>query len=107
MADAPDPAAPTATDRIALPGSTVAIPPLGVGTWAWGDTSTWGMDGYDPSYDEATIREAWEASIEAGVVLFDTAEVYGKGESERIIGRLLAADPTVRDRIVLATKWMP
>jgi aryl-alcohol dehydrogenase-like predicted oxidoreductase len=98
---------PTASDRIALAGSTVAIPPLGVGTWAWGDSSTWGMGGADPSYTEATIREAWEASIEAGVVLFDTAEVYGKGESERIIGRLLAEDPSVRDRIVLATKWMP
>ena len=107
MADASEPAAPTASDRIALAGSTVAIPPLGVGTWAWGDRSTWGMDGYDPSYTEATIRDAWQASIEAGVVLFDTAEVYGKGESERIIGRLLAEDPTVRDRVVLASKFMP
>jgi aryl-alcohol dehydrogenase-like predicted oxidoreductase len=65
------------------------------------------MGGYDQSLTESTIRDAWEASIEAGVVLFDTAEVYGHGESERIIGRLLAADPTVRSRIVIATKFMP
>ena len=84
---------PQASDRIPLAGSDVSIPPLGVGTWAWGDKGTWGMGGYDQSLTEATIREAWEASIEAGVVLFDTAEVYGGGESERIIGRLLAADP--------------
>ena len=102
-----DAAPPQASDRIALAGSDVAIPPLGVGTWAWGDKGTWGMGGYDQSLTEASIREAWEASIEAGVVLFDTAEVYGGGESERIIGRLLAADPGVRDRVVIATKFMP
>jgi aryl-alcohol dehydrogenase-like predicted oxidoreductase len=98
---------PTASDRIPLAGSEVAIPPLGVGTWAWGDKATWGMGGYDAALTEDAIREAWQASIEAGVVLFDTAEVYGKGESERIIGRLLAEDPSVRDRVVLASKFMP
>jgi aryl-alcohol dehydrogenase-like predicted oxidoreductase len=100
-------APPQASDRITLAGSDVAIPPLGVGTWAWGDKGVWGMGGYDQSLTESTIREAWEASIEAGVVLFDTAEVYGGGESERIIGRLLAADAGVRDRVVVATKFMP
>jgi aryl-alcohol dehydrogenase-like predicted oxidoreductase len=65
------------------------------------------MGGYDSSYTEATIREAWDASIEAGVVLFDTAEIYGSGESERIIGRLLAAEPSVREKVVIATKFMP
>jgi aryl-alcohol dehydrogenase-like predicted oxidoreductase len=78
-----------------------------VGTWAWGDKGTWGMGGYDSSYSEATIRDAWDASIEAGVVLFDTAEIYGSGESERIIGRLLAAEPSVREKVVIATKFMP
>ena len=102
-----DPTVPTAADRIPLAGTDVSIPPLGVGTWAWGDTSTWGMGTTDTSYTIDTIREAWQASLDAGVVLFDTAEVYGKGESERIIGRLLAEDPSVRDRIVLATKFMP
>jgi aryl-alcohol dehydrogenase-like predicted oxidoreductase len=100
-------AAPQASDRIALAGSDVSIPPLGVGTWAWGDKGTWGMGGYDSALTESTIRDAWEASIEAGVVLFDTAEVYGGGESERIIGRLLAADPSARQRVVIATKFMP
>lgn len=100
-------APPQSGDRIVLAGSDVAIPPLGVGTWAWGDKGVWGMGGYDQSLSESTIRDAWEASIEAGVVLFDTAEVYGRGESERIIGRLLAADPTLRSRVVIATKFMP
>ena len=104
MSDAPPP---QAGDRVELAGTDVAIPPLGVGTWSWGDKGTWGMGGYDQSLTESTIREAWEASIAAGVVLFDTAEVYGGGESERIIGRLLAADPSVRARVVIASKFMP
>lgn len=83
------------------------MPPLGVGTWAWGDERTWGMGGYDPALTEASIREAWDASFEAGVALFDTAEVYGDGESERIIGRLLAGDPARRSSLVVASKFMP
>ena len=94
-------------EQISLPGCDTPTAPLGVGTWAWGDKATWGMGGYDPDLTEATIAEAWEASVEAGVTLFDTAEVYGGGESERIIGRLLARDPDRRASLVLATKFMP
>jgi aryl-alcohol dehydrogenase-like predicted oxidoreductase len=90
-----------------LAGTDVRIPQLGVGTWAWGDKSTWGMGSYDSSLTEQTIRDAWDACIEHGVTLFDTAEVYGKGESERIIGRLLKADAGRRMDVVIATKFMP
>lgn len=65
------------------------------------------MGGYDAALTEATIREAWDASWDAGVTLVDTAEVYGDGESERIIGRLLAAEPSRRPSLVIATKFMP
>lgn len=94
-------------DRVAFAGLTSPIAPLGVGCWAWGDRSTWGMGGYDSTLTEESIAQAWTASLEAGVSLFDTAEVYGNGESERIIGRLLAAEPARRDAVVLATKFMP
>ncbi len=94
-------------DGHTLAGSDVVIPALGVGTWAWGDEKTWGMGGYDSGLTEATIREAWDASIDAGATFFDTAEVYGKGESERIIGRLLAEDPERAKTVHLATKFMP
>jgi aryl-alcohol dehydrogenase-like predicted oxidoreductase len=96
-------AAPQAGDRIVFAGSEVSVPPLAVGTWAWGDKSTWGMGGYDSSYNEATIRDAWQACLESGVVFFDTAEGYGGGESERIIGRLVASEPTGREKVVIAT----
>jgi aryl-alcohol dehydrogenase-like predicted oxidoreductase len=90
-----------------LRGRDVALPPMGVGTWAWGDRSTWGMGGYDSSYGLATIRDAYRRSIEAGLPFLDTAEMYGKGESERIIGSLLAEDPAGGARVVVATKFMP
>jgi aryl-alcohol dehydrogenase-like predicted oxidoreductase len=94
-------------DRFTLAGSDVSISPLGVGTWAWGDRSTWGMGGYDADLTRDSIREAWNASIDAGVTLFDTAEIYGRGESERIIGELLAGDPGRAASAVVATKFMP
>ena len=94
-------------DGFVLAGSDVRVPALGVGTWAWGDRSTWGMGGYDSDLTRTSIEEAWAASIDAGVTLFDTAEVYGKGESERIIGSLLRDDPTRAASAVIATKFMP
>jgi len=94
-------------DGFTLAGSDVRIPLLGVGTWAWGDRATWGMGGYDADLTRESIRAAWETSVDAGVTLFDTAEVYGRGESERIIGSLLAADPGRAASVVVATKFMP
>lgn len=95
------------TDGYTLAGTDVTIPVLGVGTWAWGDKSTWGMGGYDTDLNYDTIAEAWRTSIDAGVTLFDTAEVYGKGESERIIGRLRRDDPERAKQAVIASKFMP
>ena len=92
---------------IPLPGCDVSLPVMGLGTWAWGDRSTWGMNGYDHSYGFETIRAAYERSVAAGVTLLDTAEMYGNGESERIIGRLLREDTANRERVVVATKFMP
>ena len=98
----------SALDRpIPLPGCDISLSVMGLGTWAWGDRSTWGMNGYDRSYDFDTIRAAYERTVSAGIRLLDTAEAYGDGESERIIGRLLCEDPAHRDRMVVASKFMP
>lgn len=100
-------AAATLDAPIRLPGSDVSISVMGLGTWAWGDRATWGMGSYDRSYDFETIRAAYERTVAAGITLLDTAEMYGNGESERIIGRLLREDPVHRDRVVVASKFMP
>lgn len=69
---------------------TIAVPPLCIGTWAWGDSSTW--NNASPSA-VADLEDAW-SSLQAHKLFFlDTAEVYGKGESERIIARLRANSP--------------
>jgi aryl-alcohol dehydrogenase-like predicted oxidoreductase len=67
------------------------------------------MGGYDSDLSEKTIREAWDASLDAGVTFIDTAEMYGGGESERIIGRLLAGDRAANRGTtpILATKFFP
>lgn len=67
---------------------------IGLGTWQlgadWGDVS------------EADAAAVLEASVEQGVTIFDTADVYGDGRSESIIGRFLAARPELD--IFVATK---
>jgi aryl-alcohol dehydrogenase-like predicted oxidoreductase len=61
-------------------------------------TMTWGRD-----TDEHEARDQLTAFVEAGGTLVDTADVYADGESERVLG-LLLADVVTRDDIVLATK---
>ncbi len=52
----------------------MSVSALGIGTWAWGDRLFWG---YGDRYGEAEVEAAFRAAVEAGVTLFDTAEVYG------------------------------
>lgn len=75
--------------------------PMGVGTWAWGDRLIWG---YGNEFAKEDVRLAFDASLEAGLRLFDTAEVYGQGQSERILGEFL---PSAPDKVLIATKFMP
>ena len=49
--------------------------PVGVGTWAWGDTLYWQYK----DEDEKDAQEAFTASVDAGINFFDTAEIYGSG----------------------------
>src|SRR4051812_1747831 len=54
--------------------------------------------------DEATSFSIMDQALEAGINFFDTANVYGNGETESIIGRWLAQGGGRREKIVLATK---
>lgn len=74
---------------------------MGVGTWAWGDRLTWG---YGRGYGLADLRSAFETALARGIVLFDTAEAYGQGQSESILGGFLK---TAQPRPLVATKFMP
>jgi aryl-alcohol dehydrogenase-like predicted oxidoreductase len=75
---------------------------IGLGAWQFGAREWgWGRE-YGP--DEA--RAVLERTVDLGVNLIDTAETYGRGESERIVGRFLA-QPGMRERVTLATKLFP
>jgi aryl-alcohol dehydrogenase-like predicted oxidoreductase len=89
------------TERVRLGNSDLEISRIGIGTWAWGDRLIWN---YGRGYDEPDLREAFAAALEAGIDFFDTAEVYGKGRSERFLGRFIRESGA---RAVVASKFMP
>ena len=61
-----------------------------------------GCNNFGRRIDGTATRAVIDAALEAGVTFFDTADVYGSGESERLIGDALAGR---RDRVVLTTKF--
>jgi len=76
------------------------ISKIGLGTWQFGSRE-WGYgDAYAASGAKAIVRRA----LELGITLFDTAEIYGFGRSERILGEALGDDI---ESVFLATKILP
>ncbi len=73
---------------------------VGLGTWQFGSRE-WG---YGDAYDSGAARQIVARALELGVTLFDTAEVYGLGRSERILGEALGPE---RDTVVVASKLFP
>ena len=62
--------------------------------------------GLGAQYGPAEALAVVDRARSLGITLIDTAERYGGGESERLLGRALA-DPAVRDSVVLASKVTP
>jgi aryl-alcohol dehydrogenase-like predicted oxidoreductase len=89
-------------DFVPLGSSELRVSPLGIGTWAWGDRLFWGYG--RGGYTDSDLVAAYQVSRAAGINFFDTAEVYGRGRSERLLGRFARA---VDDQIVMATKFFP
>lgn len=88
-----------ATTTLGKAGPTV--PPLGIGTWAWGDKLFWG---YGNQYGPADVEAAFAVCLEQGITFFDTAEVYGLGESERLLGKF---SQSASLPVQIATKYGP
>jgi aryl-alcohol dehydrogenase-like predicted oxidoreductase len=84
--------------------SGVEISALGMGCWAIGGPF-YGPDGQPYGWgevDDAESTRAIHAALDSGVNFFDTADVYGAGHSERVLGAALKGK---RDKVVIATKW--
>ena len=74
---------------------------IGAGTSAWGDTRAWR---YGRTYRDADLEAAFDSAIASGVRLFDTAELYGFGRSESLLGRFIAE---TGQPVAIATKFFP
>ena len=77
--------------------SDIKISPIIMGTWQAG-TKGW------PGTEDSECARAIKAAYDGGINTFDTASAYGKGHSERLVGKALA---NKRDQVVLATKVVP
>ncbi len=82
----------------------VRVSAIGLGTWQFGSRD-WG---YGPDYAARVAPALVGRALELGITLIDSAEVYAFGESERIVGRsLAAAGPDLAGRAFIATKLLP
>lgn len=94
----------TTTTHRTLGRSGIPVSSLGFGCWAiggeWQDAGGQPL-GWGRVDDDESVR-AVRRALDLGVTFFDTADAYGAGHSERILGRALGKR---RDEVVLATKW--
>ncbi|MCC5635700.1 aldo/keto reductase [Nostoc sp. CHAB 5844] len=88
-------------ETITLGKNGPAVPPLCIGTWAWGDKLFWN---YGSDYGPEQLQAAFTAALEAGVTFFDTAEVYGMGLSEKFLGQFIKQ---TQQPVQIATKFGP
>jgi len=68
------------------------------------DKLTLGCASFGTRISERQARPVVDTALDVGIRCFDTADVYGLGRSEELLGRLLSAR---RDRVVIATKLQP
>ncbi|MDH6099083.1 aldo/keto reductase [Anabaenopsis sp. FSS-46] len=88
-------------ENITLGQNGPSVTPLCIGTWAWGDKLFWN---YGNGYGTQELEGAFTAALEAGVTFFDTAEVYGMGLSEKLLGQFMQ---TASKPVQIATKFGP
>src|SRR5215210_1345544 len=83
---------------VAVGGARVSA--IGLGCWQFGSFE-WG---YGKDYAERDAVDIVHRAMDLGITLVDTAEIYGFGASERIVGQAIAGQ---RDKVFLATKVLP
>jgi aryl-alcohol dehydrogenase-like predicted oxidoreductase len=83
--------------------STLDVSPMGLGCWAIGGPTQYqdSQFGWGEIDEDEAVR-AIHVALDAGIRFFDTADIYGTGHSERILGQALAGR---RDQVLIATKF--
>ncbi|NWG35099.1 MAG: aldo/keto reductase [Chloroflexi bacterium] len=74
---------------------------MGLGAWQWGDRIFWQ---FEQGYSEGEVHDAFKVSVEQGIRFIDTAEIYGNGLSERLLGRFMRETD---QPVLVATKYFP
>jgi len=74
---------------------------MGLGAWQWGDRVIWQ---YGQNYNEKDAHDAFTVSMEEGVQFIDTAEIYGSGASERLLGSFIKE---TEQPVLIGTKYFP
>lgn len=88
-------------------GSTdMLLSPLGLGCWQFSKARGI-VGGFWPNLDNALVKDIVRVSLEGGINWFDTAEIYGRGESEQILAESLHAAGDLANGAHIATKWWP
>lgn len=78
---------------------------IALGTWAWGAGAFGGDAVFGSNTNEENLKPVFTTAMKAGLTLWDTATVYGMGESERILGSL--AKEVKREDVQISTKFTP
>ena len=81
------------------------FPKIALGTWSWGVGAVGGDRVFGNHLGETELKEVFDAAMEAGLNLWDTATVYGMGASEDILGAF--AKTYSREDVLLSTKFTP
>jgi len=80
--------------------SGIKVSAIGLGTWQWGSRE-WG---WNRLYGQEDIQAAFQRGLELGINFVDTAEVYGYGKSEIMLGKMIR---NCREEVFIATKVWP
>ena len=84
----------------------IMITPIGLGCWQFSKQKN--MAGkFWPTLEDNVIDRIVSLSIDGGINWFDTAEVYGGGESEKALSKALKAAGKKPGDVIVATKWWP
>lgn len=76
------------------------MPKIALGAWAWGNDGTFGGN-----LTSEQLRPVFDAAMQAGLNLWDTAYAYGMGTSEKVLGEFLRTVP--RDSYLISDKFTP
>jgi len=84
----------------------IMVTPIGLGCWQFSKQNN--MAGkFWPSLEDNLIGKIVARSIDGGINWFDTAEIYGGGESEKALSKALKAAGKSPGEVIVATKWWP